>query len=124
MAVGDCVRLINPEKLYMCMQKHNEDGRTTLGMRGHGSVPLSHSGNVATRIGLQQQQQMVKKITRNYISGLTIVQMCEQQRLWLDCAVRLELRWGVNGAEQDLIGKTAARPYTGMDRKQEVIMKE
>ena len=32
--------------------KHNEDGRTVPGVCGNGSVPLSHSGNVVTRIGL------------------------------------------------------------------------
>ena len=31
--------------------KHNEDERTAPGVRGHGSVPLSHSGNVVTKIG-------------------------------------------------------------------------
>ena len=30
--------------------KHNEDGRTAPGVSGNGSVPLSHSGNVVTRI--------------------------------------------------------------------------
>ena len=53
--VGEGVRLIKPAKLYMCKQntlKHDEDGRTAPGVRGHGSVPLSHSGNVVTRIGL------------------------------------------------------------------------
>ena len=32
--------------------KHNKDGRTVPGMCGNGSVPLSHSGNVVTRIGI------------------------------------------------------------------------
>ena len=32
--------------------KHNKDGRTALGVCGNGSVPLSHSGNVVTRIGI------------------------------------------------------------------------
>ena len=53
--VGGGVRLIKPAKLYMCTQthyKHDEDGRTAPGVRGHGSVPLNHSGNVVTRIGL------------------------------------------------------------------------
>ena len=31
--------------------KHNEDGRTAPGVCGNGSVPLSHSGNIVTRIG-------------------------------------------------------------------------
>ena len=32
--------------------KHNEDGRTAPSVRGNDSVPLSHSGNVVTRIGI------------------------------------------------------------------------
>ena len=32
--------------------KHNEDGRTAPGVCGNGSVPLSHSGKVVTRIGI------------------------------------------------------------------------
>ena len=63
-AVGDCsiterrggVRLFKPANLYMCTQthyKHDEHGRMAPGVRGHGSVPLSHSGNVDTIIGLQ-----------------------------------------------------------------------
>ena len=32
--------------------KHNEDGHTTPGVCGNDSVPLSHSGNVVTRIGI------------------------------------------------------------------------
>ena len=31
--------------------RHNEDGRTAPDVCGNGSVPLSHSGNVVTRIG-------------------------------------------------------------------------
>ena len=41
--VGGGVCLIKPAKLYMCTQthyKHDEDGRTAPGVRGHGSVPL------------------------------------------------------------------------------------
>ena len=51
--VGGGVHLIKPTKLYMCMQKHykhNKDGRAARGVPGHGSVPLSHSGNFITRI--------------------------------------------------------------------------
>ena len=32
--------------------KHNVDGRTAPGVCSNGSVPLSHSGNVVTRIGI------------------------------------------------------------------------
>ena len=35
--------------------KRNEDGRTAPGMCGNGSVPLSHSGNVVTRIEICTQ---------------------------------------------------------------------
>ena len=58
--VGGVVRLIKPAKLYTCTQKkhykHDEHGRAAPGVRGHGSVPLSHLWNVVTRIRLQQQQ--------------------------------------------------------------------
>ena len=46
--VGGGVRLIKSAKHY----KHNQDGRTAPGVCGNGSVPLSHSGNVVTRIGI------------------------------------------------------------------------
>ena len=32
--------------------EHNNDGRTAPGVRGNVSVPLSHSGNVVTKIGI------------------------------------------------------------------------
>ena len=32
--------------------RHKVDGRTAPGVCGNGSVPLSHSGNVVTRIGI------------------------------------------------------------------------
>ena len=47
--VGGGVRIIKTAELYMCTQKHykhNEDGHKALGVRGHGSVPLSHTGDV------------------------------------------------------------------------------
>ena len=53
--VGGGVRLIKPAKLYMYTQTHykyDEDGCTVPAVHGHGSVPLSHLGNVVTRIGL------------------------------------------------------------------------
>ena len=55
--VGGGVRLIKPANLYMCTQthyKHDEDGRAAPGVRGHGYVSLSHSGNVVIRIGLHK----------------------------------------------------------------------
>ena len=60
--VGGGVRLIKPAILYMCTQKHykhNEDGRTAPGVCSNGSVPLSHSGNVVTRIRIHTLRQGV-----------------------------------------------------------------
>ena len=60
--VGDGARLIKPANLYMWTQthyKHGDDGRTAPGVRGHGSVPLSHSWNVVTRIGLHTQPRNI-----------------------------------------------------------------
>ena len=56
--VGHVIRLIKPAKLCMCTQNTantNEDGRTAPGVCGNASVPLSHSGNVVTRIGIHTQ---------------------------------------------------------------------
>ena len=47
--IGGGVRLIK-----LCTQthcKHDKDRHMTPGMRCHGSVPLSHSGNIVKRIG-------------------------------------------------------------------------
>ena len=41
--------------------KHNEDGHTAPGVYGNGSVPLSHSGNVVTRIGIHTHIYIVFK---------------------------------------------------------------
>ena len=73
--VGGGVRLIKPAKLYMCMQnttKHNEDGRTAPGVCGNGSVPLSHSGNVVTRIGIHTVFLLVLRITLKVNVTLTL----------------------------------------------------
>ena len=63
MAVGDC-SVTERRQWHLPYQtgktahvhakhyKHNEDGCTALGVCGNGSVPLSHSGNVVTRIGI------------------------------------------------------------------------
>ena len=44
--------------------KHNEDGRTAPDVCGNGSVPLSHSGNVVTRLGIHThtEEQTLKLI--------------------------------------------------------------
>ena len=42
--------------------KHNEDGRTAPGVCGNGSVPLSHSGNVVTRIRIHTHEAALKTL--------------------------------------------------------------
>ena len=62
-AVGDCSvtecrRWLPPYQTAKTVHvhakhyKHNEDGRMARGVCGNGSVPLSHSGNIVTRIGI------------------------------------------------------------------------
>ena len=41
-----------PVHVHAKHYKHNKDGRTAPGVCGNGSVPLSHSENVVTRIGI------------------------------------------------------------------------
>ena len=60
-AVGDCsdterrrwrplYQIGKTVRVHAKHYKHNEDGRTTPGVCGNGSVPLSHSEDVVTRI--------------------------------------------------------------------------
>ena len=71
--VNGGVCLIKPAKLYMCTQthyKHDDDGRTAPGVSGHGSVPVSHSGNVFTRIGLHTRTNGHFQLTPNTNTNL------------------------------------------------------
>ena len=52
--------------------KHNEDRRTAPGVCGNGSVPLSHSGNVVTRIGIHTHTLQVL-LTVCYITTLILI---------------------------------------------------
>ena len=45
--------------------KHNEDGRTAPGMCGNGSIPLSHSETVVTRIGIHTHTGIYSLFGRN-----------------------------------------------------------
>ena len=69
-AVGDCSvterrRLCPPYQtgktvhVHAKHYTHNKDGRTAPGVCGNGSVPLSHSGNVVTRIGIHTHTHSV-----------------------------------------------------------------
>ena len=44
--------------------KHNEHGRMAPGVCGNGSVPLSHSGNVVTRIGILTHSNLLLTVPR------------------------------------------------------------
>ena len=52
---------------------HDEDGRTVPGVCGNGSVPLSHSGNVVTRIGIHTHTRVHKRTV-------------EHLALWIGCS--------------------------------------
>ena len=52
---------------------HNKDGRTAPGVCGNGSVPLSHSGNVVTRIGIHTHTYSLYFSTYLLMSGNSIV---------------------------------------------------
>ena len=60
--------------------KHNEDGRTAPGVCGNGSVPLSHPGNVVTRIGIH---------THNYFTSSSIVSVRMFLYNWIRSTVEL-----------------------------------
>ena len=76
--VGGGVRLIKPAKLHVHAKhyKHNEDGRTAPGVCGNGSVPLSHSGNVVTRIGTHTHSSLLYSllfaVAREYLNYLRL----------------------------------------------------
>ena len=52
--------------------KHNQDGRTAPGVCGNGSVPLSHSGNVVTRIGIHTHSLFAYQSTGLVVYSSTI----------------------------------------------------
>ena len=56
--VGGGVSLIKPAKLYIKHYKLNEDERTAPGVCGNGSLPLSHSRNGVTRIGIHTHRDI------------------------------------------------------------------
>ena len=66
--VGGGVRLIKPAKLCIAPKhyKHNKDGDMAPGVCGNGSVPLSHWGNVVTRIGTHTHTLFWKEKTPSY----------------------------------------------------------
>ena len=64
---------------------HDEDGRTAPSVCGNGSVPLSHSGNVVTRIGIHTHTHTCNCIWLNIWEIATVF-------LWspLQCEKELE----------------------------------
>ena len=84
-AVGDCSvterRRWRPPyqtgKTVHVHAKHNKGGCTALDVCGNGSVPLSHSGNVVTRIGIHSPQNkginaLRSDFTSNLVHGLAV----------------------------------------------------
>ena len=72
-AVGDCSvterrRWRPPYQTGKTVHKHskhyiyNEDGHTAPGVCSNGSVPLSHSGNVVTRIGIHTHTHTIDTV--------------------------------------------------------------
>ena len=51
--------------------KHYGDGRTAPGVCGNGSIPLSHSGNVVTRIGTHTRMNTIAWDMSQYDQMLT-----------------------------------------------------
>ena len=88
-AVGDCSlterRLWRPPyqigktvHVHAKHYKHNEDGRTAPGVCNNGSIPLSHSGNVVTRIGIHTNTHkiLLNLLTTGYVTAQTIYIIC------------------------------------------------
>ena len=71
------IQLIKLAKLYTCTQthyKHAKDGCMVLGVTvcGHGSIPLSHSRNVLTRIGLHTNHKFSHGTTSFKLNGKNV----------------------------------------------------
>ena len=66
------VHLVKPAKLYMCTQKHykhNKDKRMVPGITSsHGSLLLSHMGNVITGIRINNNLTKLLEVAKTDIS--------------------------------------------------------
>ena len=71
--------LIKTVHVYAKHYKHNEDGRTAPGVCGNGSVPLSNSGNVVTRIGIHTHTHAH---TLSVILSLELIVLTPPVRQW------------------------------------------
>ena len=60
--------------------KHNTDGRTAPGVCGNGSVPLSHSGNVVTRIGIHTHTHRDCIVQESKQEVANVVSLCKNDR--------------------------------------------
>ena len=72
---------------------HNEDGRTAPGVCGNGSVPLSHSGYVVTRIGIHTLLDCIFDFTydshdvQDYREKYSLAQLVQLYILWLSALI-------------------------------------
>ena len=110
-AVGDCSvterRRWRPPyqtgktvNVYAKHYKDNEDGRTAPGVCGNGSVPLSHSGNVVSRIGIHTLQGgtfCMTHLSRNKCHCVNIPKIC---RMKIICCMQ-----HVSSTKQNILAK-------------------
>ena len=61
---------------------HNEDGGTGPGVCGYGSVPLSHSGNVVTRIGIHTHANASHFSSKPYVVTPHLNRLIETVQMW------------------------------------------
>ena len=84
LAVGDCsvterwrwrppYQTGKPVHVHSKHYEQNEDGHTAPGVCGDGSVPLSHSGNVVTRIGIHTLSETLCGPCIGAIAGFLLV---------------------------------------------------
>ena len=67
--------------LLVLILKGIEDGRTVPGVRGNGSVSLSHSGNVVTRIGIHKHLKGIRPVLARSSKCTTQMVTNEIQRI-------------------------------------------
>ena len=57
--------------------KHDGDGRTAPGVCGNGSVPLSHSGNVVTRIGIHTHTHVISRTLHSWSFHMKFIKLAK-----------------------------------------------
>ena len=91
-AVGDCSvterwRWCPPYQTGKTLHMHakhykHEDGLTAPGVCGNGSVPLSHSGNVVTRIGIHTHTYCFHTDSCTFLTSCIWIAQCQEQTIY------------------------------------------